>query len=221
MRAEEIRVRTYYMNILYFLGFLVFLFLAPGAIAYQDLPANTQEVTPAPQDGQATVSAIIKYDLAFPGILPDHPLYKLKVLRDKISATLINNPRKKIEFYLLQTDKGILASAILVDKGKIDLAAQTALKAEHNYTLITNELYRLPTRPEVEFFKKLNASSLKHQEVLLSLVKRIPKDKQKTFLNVIDFSKRNWQSVVKYKELEEEAAAEEAEERVKQEKKQD
>lgn len=157
-------------------------------------------------------SAIVKYDLAYPGILPDHPLYKLKVLRDKITAVTISDPRKKVDFYLLNADKGILASAMLIDKGKIDLAAQTALKAEHNYTLLTQELYRLAKEPEEEFYKKLNTASKKHQEVLMSLVKRVTEEKQKTFLTVIDFSKRNWESVEKYKKIQEELKAEEAEE---------
>ena len=42
------------------------------------------------EDQQASVPPIVKYDLAFPGILPDHPLYKLKVLRNKLSAALIS-----------------------------------------------------------------------------------------------------------------------------------
>lgn len=162
------------------------------------------EPSPTPTEEQASASATIKYDLAYPGMLPDNPLYKLKLLRDKISAALITDPKKKIEFYLLQTDKGILASAILVDKGNIDLAAQTALKAEHFYTMISQEIYRLPNETDDAFFEKLKKASLKHQEVLASLAKRVPKDKQKTFLTVIDFSKRNWSQVQKYKEVVEE-----------------
>lgn len=176
------------------------------------LTASAQELTPITRSQQASPSSIVKYDLAFPGILPDHPLYKLKVLRDKITAVTISDPRKKIDFYLLATDKGILASAMLVDKGKIDLATQTALKAEHNYTLLTQELYRLPNKPSEDFFKKLKSASLKHQEVLTSMIKRVSKDNQKTFLTVIDFSKRNWESVEKYKKIQEELEAEEAEE---------
>lgn len=163
-----------------------------------------QEMT----ESQQAPSLIIKYDLAYPGILPDHPLYKLKVLRDKITVVTISDPRKKIDFYLLQTDKGILASAILVDKGKIDLAIQTALKAEHNFTLISQEAYRLKQLPDNSFFKKLQTASLKHQEVLLSLAKRVPNDQAKTFLTVVDFSKRNWKTIEEYKVLEEEARME-------------
>lgn len=158
-----------------------------------------QELTPTlTPSTQATQSPIIKYDLAYPGILPDHPLYKIKVLRDKILIVFINDPQKRIDFYLLKTDKGILATAMLVDKNKIKLAEETALKAENNYTLLTNELYNLPKKPDSRFFKKLKDASLKHQEVLNSLLKRVPQNKRKVFEIVLDFSKRNWQTVEEY-----------------------
>ncbi|MDP2638336.1 MAG: DUF5667 domain-containing protein [Candidatus Levybacteria bacterium] len=153
----------------------------------------------------------VKYDLAFPGLLPNHPLYKLKVLRDKISLALINDPRKKIDFYLLKTDKEILATAMLVDKNEYELAEQTALKAEHNYTLLTRELHNLSSAPKEDLYKKLETASLKHQEVLESLAERAPKDKKKTFLTVIDFSKRNWESVEEYREMKEEQQREQRE----------
>ena len=144
----------------------------------------------------STASAIIEYDLAFPGILPDNPLYKLKVLRDKISSYLISDPQKKIEFYLLQSDKGILASAILIDKGKIKLAQDTLLKAENNLTLITYELKgRFYEKPKPELFQKLKLASLKHQEVISSFIKRVPQENKKTFETVLEFSKSNLETI--------------------------
>lgn len=139
----------------------------------------------------------IKYDLAFPGILPDNPLYKLKVLRDKINIMLITDPYKRIEFYLLQADKGILATAILIDKNKISLAEQTALKAEHNMTLITYELKRLSDKPDNELFEKLKTASKKHQEVLSTIIERVPSENHKTFNTVTNFSKVNLQTIEK------------------------
>lgn len=143
----------------------------------------------------ATQPQFIKYDLAFPGMLPDHPLYKLKVLRDKISAALISDPRKKIEFRLKQTDKGILASAMLAEKGKIDLATQTALKAEHNFTILSQEVDNHQEVLDDALLELLEVAALKHQEVLLSLAQRVPEDKRKTFLTVADFSKTNMQFI--------------------------
>lgn len=148
----------------------------------------------------ATPSPIVKYELAFPGMLPDHPFYKLKVFRNKIAATLISDPIKKIEFFLKQTDKGILATAMLVDKGKIDLAAETALKAEHNFTLLNQQVEFQPRRIDNDHMELIETAALKHQEVLLYLANhRVPEDKKKIFLTVADFSKRNLQSIKEHR----------------------
>lgn len=146
---------------------------------------------------EAATSATIKYDLAFPGILPDNPFYKLKVIRDRISIRLISDVNKKIEFYLLQADKGIFATAMLVDKNKIKLANETALKAENNMTLLTFRLKELSKKPNSGLFKKLITASLKHQEVLTTLANRVSPDNRDTLIKVINFSKTNLQTIEK------------------------
>lgn len=148
---------------------------------------------------ESVQSTIIKYDLAYPGILPDNPLYKLKVIRDKITAVLITDPYKKTDFYLLQTDKGILAGAMLIDKNKIDLALQTILKAEHNYTLLTQQLYKFRQKPDASFFINLKTASLKHQEILASLIKRVPEKNKQAFANIVYFSQENLQTIEDYR----------------------
>jgi len=175
-----------------------FSFLVIAILVYNLATVNAQEITPTPTQTQAAQTHT-EYGLAFPGMLPDHPLYKLKVLRDKITAASIFNSLKKIDFYVLQADKGILATAMLIDKNKIDLAQETALKAENNFTLIAPQLYMLPKKPNKDFFKKIKTAGLKHQEVLRSVINRIPKDKQKAFENVIDFSKRNLKTIEEYR----------------------
>ncbi len=164
----------------------------------------TPEPTPVTDDvqNQATSSVTVKYDLAYPGMLPDNPLYKLKQLRDKIAAGLISDPKKKVEFYLLMADKGILASAMLVDKKNVSLAKDTALKAEHNMTLLTYQLGRFPKKLDDSLYQKLKQASLKHQEVLTSLSKRVSKKDKDTFDKVIEFSKRNWETIDKFQKSE-------------------
>lgn len=154
-----------------------------------------QEVLPA-QTG--TTPTYVEYELAFPGILPDHPLYKVKVLRDKIMTFITADPKKLADFYLLQTDKGILAAAILVDKNNLPLAQSTALKAEHNFTLLTQQLFRMAEKPDAAFYQKLKTAAAKHQEVLASLAKRTSGDVAKTFETVIDFSKQNIKTITDY-----------------------
>lgn len=174
------------------LFFLIFLFLTLIPKAYTQ--SEEKKLTPTP-DAQLNQQKTIKYELAYPGILPDHPLYKLKVLRDRISVSLMSEPQRKINYYLLQTDKGVLATAMLVDYGKADLAQTTALKAEHNYTILVNEVKKTLKKPEPDVFQKLKTASSKHQEVLNSIIKRVPAEKQKTFKTVLDFSKRNLKSI--------------------------
>lgn len=154
--------------------------------------------TPTPTAIPTPTPTYIHYDLPFPGILPGHPIYKLKVIRDKIIGALISDPKGKIDFYLRQTDKGMLAAAMLVDQGKFELVKDTVLKAEHNYTLLTYQLYKINGNPGVEFFRTLATASAKHQEVLTSLLPRVPVGVRQTLVTVISFSVRNLASVQKF-----------------------
>ncbi len=176
------------------LVFIFFVLCAPQVLAVspiiQRVSISDAMVTP--------IATYVQYNLPFPGILPGHRMYKFKVLRDKIIEALLIDPKQKIGFYLKQTDKGILATAMLVDQGKFVLVKDTALKAENNYTLLTHELYELNGNPGPEFFNTLALASAKHQEVLASLLPRVPVDVRPTLETVIGFSLRNLISVQEF-----------------------
>lgn len=168
---------------------ILFLFFAP--LSWHS-PVFGSSASPS-----ATVS-FVQYDLAFPGILPDNTFYKLKVLRDKVTSFFIRDANSKVLFYLKLADKGILASAMLVDKGKIDLSTETALKAEHNMTLITTFLPWIDRKKDPTIVSKLKTASLKHQEVLRSLIERVPPEKQQTYRTVLEFSERNLRAIEQF-----------------------
>lgn len=113
----------------FFLALFVFaLFVTPLA------RAQGEGVATDPPD-LSSPSAVTKeppYQLPYPGILPDSPLYPLKTFRDRIILFLIADPVKKAEFNLLQADKRLSASVQLIKKrkGKESLAESTASKAE-------------------------------------------------------------------------------------------
>lgn len=142
----------------------------------------------------ATESAIFKYNLAYPGILPDSPIYKLKILRDKITEILISDPKSRAEFFLLQADKGILTTSILVDKKEIKLAKQTALRAENNYTSLTFELKKIHNIP-TELSSRIKTAALKHQLVLNSIIEKVDEKDKADFIQVLNFSKTNLSTV--------------------------
>ncbi len=81
---------------------------------------------------EATPPASVDYTLAYPGILPDNPLYFLKAARDRVVGFLISDIEKRAEFNLLTADKRINASYMLVKKGKYELAV-TTLSKSNNY----------------------------------------------------------------------------------------
>src|SRR3989344_2047169 len=81
---------------------------------------------------QATESSKIDYQLAYPGLLPDHPLYFLKAGRDQIISFFNSKPLKKAKFNLLQANKRVQAIFMLSRKGerKMNLVQLSFSKAE-------------------------------------------------------------------------------------------
>lgn len=138
-----------------------------------------------------------QYTLPYPGILPDNPLYKLKVLRDRINVSLINDPVKKADFYLHQADKQMAMIPLLLDKQQYVLASQTAYKAEHNVTELTFVYKKIGSKPNKEMYEKIEKATRKHQEILLAGMKKAPEENKKDFQQVINFSKTNWSEIQK------------------------
>lgn len=147
--------------------------------------------------GTKEVAKAEQYTLPYPGILPDNPLYKLKILRDRISVSLINDPVKKAEFYLHQADKQMAMIPLLLDKQQYTLASQTAYKAEHNVTELTFVYKKSASKPNKEMYEKIEKATRKHQEVLLTAIKKGSEENKKDFQQVINFSKTNWTEIQK------------------------
>jgi hypothetical protein len=86
--------------------------------------------SPSPQ---MTITPTPDYYMAYPGLLPDSPLYIFKTMRDRMISLLIGDPIKKSEFDILQTDKRVGAAVMLIDYGgkneqKQELAVSTISK---------------------------------------------------------------------------------------------
>ena len=141
-----------------------------------------------------TVAKASDYQLPYPGMLPDHPLYKLKVLRDKIILFLIRDPIKKAERHLQMADKELFMALKLAEKGKIPLAQHTAFKAENHITLLVAEVQRAAYSGRglnKELVQKAHRAALKHQELLDGMINRAGKEQEKPFQIIKEFSHRN------------------------------
>lgn len=165
---------------LYVFGLLTLLFVATSrpvyaAVSYQKTVGKpTVTATPAPVvKAGAMVEKKQEYLLPFPGILPDHPLYFLKQVRDGIMDRLIVDPIRKAEFLVLQADKRLNMGKALVEQGKGTLAEEIVSKGEKYMERAVSGLgaYKSMGRPvPASMTDKLVRSMEKHTELLTELI---------------------------------------------------
>ena len=119
-----------------------------------------------------------EYSLPYPGILPDHPLYFLKMLRDRFQLWLTRDILTRAELLLNYADKRIAAALALAEKGKSGLAMTTASKAEKYLEKAVLELENegIPEKGEKNFFKKFGRAARKHEKVLVGIASRVPEE---------------------------------------------
>lgn len=141
----------------------------------------------------------VEYQLAWPGLLPDSKIYKLKVLRNKIIEKMIINPVKKVEFDLLMADKTIYASKLLAEKGEMGLALETALKGENYYSMLVqdyNHALLMGKKIPMLLDRKITLAARKHQEIFKELENKVKGKDKETFQVVSNFSKINYEFIV-------------------------
>lgn len=164
------------MKKLFFLSLvLVFAFWVLGvsviktsAIEGQSASQN-YKVTTVPVATETAKS--VDYFLAYPGILPDHFLYPVKMARDRIWLWLTFNPLKKAELMLLLADKRLGAGKALIEGNKTELGISTLTKGEkYLERAIAQEKIAKESGENTQLFSdKLNQAVLKHEEILLEL----------------------------------------------------
>lgn len=128
--------------------------------------ANAKDsVDPKQVEAQET----ILYALPFPGILPSHPLFFLKSLRDFLIEKMITSDVKKAEFYILQADKRLQMSLELSGDEYTPLREATRNEAflyrEKSLTTLSNAFEKNIIVPRY-VLEKLLESTKKHEEVL-------------------------------------------------------
>ncbi|MDE2026078.1 MAG: hypothetical protein KGJ07_06285 [Patescibacteria group bacterium] len=140
----------------------VLLFLLFFTIA---MPSLAQEVVPTPTP--------VDYTLAYPGILPDNPLYKIKAFRDWLISILIADSLKKAEFDILQADKRLGAAQDLFEENppKAALAVETLSKGENYFFSAIAQMKQAKIQGEslYDTLQKLRLSNAKHLEIVLQL----------------------------------------------------
>lgn len=196
-------------NIGLIIAFLIFIGGIFGAAVWQTSAQSASQnfkLTPIVNEeagsvqGQATEAAKkeVDYFLVYPGILPDHFLYPIKMIRDKILLFLTTDPLKKAELYLLFADKRLGACKALIEGNKIDLGITTLTKAEKYLELAINQerIAKKADKDTVLFLEKLSKATLKHEEIILSLEKKIPDTGRPAYDSALQYARQGYQRVI-------------------------
>lgn len=184
---------TSHMKKLFIGVLLLMVMFAPITVyAQTDTPAaDTLQMTTE----AGTPSAITQetqrsnYDLPYPGLLADNPLYFLKVARDGLVGALITNPQKKATFDILQADKRLAGAESLInkDKKKYALAISTLSKAE-NYmeeAILKTKQAQKEGLETNELETALQKSVHKHLEDLTDLAATAPKEQKEAMKSMV------------------------------------
>lgn len=106
----------------------------------------------------------VDYYLPYPGILPDHPMYWLKMIRDRVQLWLVSDSEAKTEKLLVSADKRLGAGFQLIEGNKISLGVTTLTKAEKYLEQAAQLGVSLEGAQELQ--GRLEKATKKHTEVL-------------------------------------------------------
>ncbi len=150
-------------------------------------------ISPPLSLGQQTVmhQERVIYNLPYPGLLPDHPLYFLKAIRDRFLDMSTRDYLKKAELYLLLSDKRVAMALALADEGKDNLAVSTLSKAE-KYFLKIPPLLQTSRKQGVtataELVDRFKLSNAKHRMVASELLKKLPQGRGNEIKEIMDIN---------------------------------
>lgn len=106
------------------------------------------------------------YVLPHPGILPTHPLYSLKMVRDRIHLIVTFNSTARAQLLLSYADKRIAAAEALAMRGDLDESLTVATKAEDYLFQAIIGTSKLNADEQSLQFDRLKQTLLKHEEII-------------------------------------------------------
>lgn len=169
------------------------------AIQIPLVTAYAQSATSSSRSSVTTTGAS-DYQLPYPGLLPDNPLYFLKVIRDNIISFFISKPIDKANFDLLLSDKDVEASYLLTGRGqdKGNLALQTFSKSQDYFEDAVKQTIsaRKQGYSIHDIKNKLQAANKKHVQILEAVGRQVHAQNSTTYKNELnrseELSKMAW-----------------------------
>lgn len=193
MRIVLIRTTLVVASLIFASGILatsVFRAITPNYVFPQKLHPDANNV-------RSVIKEPVDYELVYPGILPGHKLWQIKVLRDKVWLFVTTDHAKRADLLILFADKRINASYMLLKDKNAGAAVPTALKAEKYLEEAVME-ERLARERGVNtniLLQKLALSSLKHREVLEEMYIMAPEEARPILVETLNYPKRVYDQI--------------------------
>ena len=165
--------------------------LSSSAIVYPSVGQVVQE------NGPKIEAAEINYQFPAAGtVLPDNPFWPLKALRDRVWYLISPSPLRKAELALLFSDKRLVSAQTLLGEGKADIAISSLTKGEKYLEVATREekIARGQSYDTSAFLTKLATASLKHHEVIESLLPTVPEQGKPVVIAAENYSKNSYKA---------------------------
>lgn len=141
--------------------------------------ASTQAALPLPE---------------YRGLLPNHPLYKIKLLWNRLTLIFTPNPSKKAEKYLSLASSELSAAHELIKQGDTATGVHSAFRGEHYMTLLVNELKNVAYASgslDTRVTSQAHAVYPSHQAIIMSMIEKTTGDAQNSLKTILEFSQRN------------------------------
>lgn len=143
----------------------------------------------------------VVYTLPYPGILPDHPLYAVKIIRDRILDVMTRDTMKKAQLYLLLSDKRAAMVPFLIQKGKDKLAVGTLDEGEKYFSQIPRLVEtskKQGVSPTADLVHKLKLANVKHREIVETLLKEVPQGQNQEINRILQVNQQIKKDLQKY-----------------------
>lgn len=135
----------------------------------------------------------VVYNLPYPGILPDNPLYFFKIVRDRLTEFGTRDMLKKAELYLLYSDKRLVMAKNLSGRGKDGLAVSTLSKSEKYFEKIPDLLVASKNEgvsPSSDLINRLKMSNVKHAEIEAQMLKDLSQGAERDMRSIIQLNQK-------------------------------
>jgi hypothetical protein len=139
----------------------------------------------------------IDYQMPYEGkVLPDSPFWVLKAARDRIWFLITSSPSRKAELALLFSDKRLMSAKVLFENKKLDIAISALTKGEKYLEVAVAEENIAGSQgyDTSVFLARLAVASLKHREIIESLMPLVPEDGKPLVIKMEDYSKNSYKA---------------------------